>query len=137
MHLLRPGLIRAGAVPMKLINLIKKYIDQVKDYLRNETELIRLKAIRLISLTAAHLFAAVFIIIMLNITLAIMGLWFAFFLSSLLDSYAMGFGFAGLTYLAVLLLIMIFRKQLLIRPFTNISIRVIQEIQSDNEDSES
>jgi hypothetical protein len=122
---------------MILINFLKKYIDQIKEYLRNETELIRLKAIRLISLTAAHLFAAVFIIIMLNITLAIIGIWFGFFLSGLMDSFALGFGFAGLTYLAILLIIVIFRKQVLIRPFTNISIRVIQEIQSDNEDQES
>ena len=122
---------------MKLINLFKKYIDQIKDYLQNETELIRLKIIRGTALVAAHLFAAIFVIIMLNITLAILGIWFGFFLSGLLDSFAMGFGLAGLTYLIILFLIIVFRKSLLIRPFSNIAVIILQELNFNDEDQES
>lgn len=121
---------------MKLINLIQKYIDQVKDYFRNETELIRLKIIRVMSIVAANLFAAIFIITMLNITLAIMGVWFGFFLSSLLDSFTLGFGFAGLTYLLILILIIIFRKPLLVRPFTNVAITIMQELSFNEEEKD-
>ncbi len=89
------------------------------------------------SIIAANVFAAVFIITMLNITLALIGIWFGFFLSELLDSLSVGFGLAGLSYLLVLTLIIIFRKPLLIRPFTNISIVAMQELRLDEEDSES
>ncbi len=122
---------------MKFTKFIQKYIDQIKNYFRTETELIRLKIIRMLSMVAANLFAAVFIIIMLNITLAILGIWFGFFLSGLLDSFAMGFGLAGLTYIVILTLIIVFRKPLLVRPFTNISISILQEISFNEEDQES
>lgn len=122
---------------MNLINLFKKYIDQIKDYLRNETELIRLKILRGSALVVAHLFAAIFIIIMLNLTLAILGLWFAFFLSDILNSYALGFGLSGLTYLTILILLLVFRKPLLIRPFTKIAVIILQEINFNEEDQKS
>ncbi len=122
---------------MNPINFIKKYIDQVKEYLRNETELIRLKIFRVIAMVAANLFAAIFVIIMLNITLAILGIWFAFFLSEILHSFVLGFGFAGLTYLVILFLIIVFRKALLIRPFANIAVAILQELNFSDEDQES
>lgn len=122
---------------MNPINLFKKYIDQIRDYLRNETELIRLKILRGTALVAAHLFAAVFVIIMLNITLAILAIWFAFFLSEVLNSFTLGFGFAGLTYLSILILIIIFRKSMLIRPFTKIAVVILQELNFNDEDQES
>lgn len=122
---------------MNLISLIQKYIDQIKDYFRNETDLIRLKLIRAMSIIAANVFAAVFIITMLNITLALLGVWLGFLISEYLDSYSIGFGLAGLSYLLILTLIIIFRKPLLIRPFTNISIVAMQELRLDEEDPES
>lgn len=122
---------------MNPLNLIKKFISQIKDYFRSETELIRLKLIRMTAIIAANLFAAVFVITMLNITLAILGIWFGFFLSGLLHSYAVGFGLSGLTYLLILILIIVFRKTLLIRPFTNIGIIILQELNFNDEDQES
>ena len=121
---------------MNPINLFNKFFGQIKDRFQNETELVRLKLIRALSSIAAQLFAAVFIIIMLNITLAILGIWFGFFLSGLLDSFAIGFGLAALSYLLILGLIIIFRHPLLIRPFTDISIAIMTELKFDEENEE-
>lgn len=110
---------------MKLINQIRDQLDHLKSYIEGEKELLKLKAVKFISAAAANVAVAVFSLLLLHLLLIMAGIWWGFYLSTLFDSYTMGFGFSALTFLVLLLLLILLRKPLLVNPVVNMAIRAL------------
>lgn len=107
---------------MKILDQLKNIGEHFKEYLEGEKELLKLKAVKAISANAAKLITAIFLIMLFHIGLAIFGIWLGVYLGEVLDSYAMGFGISALFFGFLFLLVIIFRRPLLINPITNMAI---------------
>lgn len=117
-----------------LENLINNY----RNSLLEEWELLKLKVLRVVSHFLASAFALIFLIIFFNITLVLGGLWLGFLLSEILGSFMAGFGASALIFVLILAVLVIFQGPLLVRPFQNAIIRVydlIYAYQAKQDDS--
>lgn len=122
---------------MSIKDLITKFFSGFQDYYNTEKELLKLKIIKEISGVMGIVVGAVFIIMLFHITIALIGLWLGFWISSMLGSYALGFGITGLIYLIWLIISVIFRKKLLIKPFTDFVVTAMTEkYNKQNEDEQ-
>ncbi len=81
-------------------------------------------------------FSALFIIVLFHITMALAGIWLGFWLGELLDSTTLGFGVTVLIYILWLILSVVFRRTLLIKPFTKLIISTIIEEEELEEEKE-
>lgn len=115
-----------------MLKIFQKLIDQLKEGWQSELAVLKLKALKNITNFLAHGYAVVFVLIFLNTTLLLSGLWLGFFLSTFFDSFSWGFGAAALGFIFLFILILVFKKALLIRPFQNFVIQQYQIYQSEN-----
>lgn len=107
---------------MKILNQLKDVGEHFKEYIESEKELLKLKAVKAISGSAAQFITAIFLIMLFHIALAIFGIWLGVYLGEILDSYTLGFGISALAFVFLFILIIVFRKPLLINPITNAAI---------------
>lgn len=113
----------------KLLHFFENLQNQGKNYLQNELEILRLRALGAIASLLARAYAVIFLIISFNIMLVLVGLWLGFWLSSLTGSYSLGFGLAAALFIFFLLILIIFHRALLVRPFENLVIRFYEHSQ--------
>ncbi len=110
---------------MKLLDQLKNLGANFREYLESEKELVKLKIVKHLSQGAAQLISVLFIIILFHIMLAIFGIWLGVYLGGVLDSYPLGFGISTLVFVAWMIIVIVFRKQILIRPLTNAAINMM------------
>lgn len=112
---------------MKLPKKIREILASIKDYFESEKEIIRLKLIQKGSSGIATLFSLVFILVLFHVTAAMIGLWLGFWLSEVFESFSMGFGITVAFYILWLLVCVIFRKSILVKPFYNFLISALTQ----------
>jgi hypothetical protein len=100
-----------------MVNIFTSYINKIKGLLSKELELAKLKALRSFSDVLSYAFLLIFMTIFFNTLIIVSAIWLGFFLSALLESTVMGFGLAALAVLFLLLIVLIFRRQLIVNPF--------------------
>lgn len=115
------------SIVMKLFDQIKDIGERIKVYLESEKELLRLWVVKKASSIVGNIFSFIIILFILDIALALVGIWLGFWLSDITGSYAIGFGLSAITFLILMLLLLIFRKPLLVRPFMNLAVRTMVE----------
>jgi len=118
-----------------MLNFFAKYIDQIKRLLNKELELVKLKALRGFADVLSHAFLLVFITIFINTLVIIAAIWLGFVLSEALESAALGFGLSTLFVLLLLVLVMVFRKPLIVNPFRNALMSFYLQTQEQTEES--
>lgn len=115
------------SAPKNFQEFIDENVELIKDYLETKTDVYKLKAIRSSSLILGSLvwiFISAFLFFLLFIFIGlVLGFWF----SSLTDSFTIGFGLATLLLFFVMLLVVMFRKQLFIYPIIRIFIKMMTE----------
>lgn len=121
---------------MKVLDKIKHFFQGIQDYLESEKELLRLKAVKVVSSFAGHLFSMVFLLILFHTTIALLGIWLGFWLSEVFDSFTMGFGITVIIYLLWFILTLIFRKALLVKPFTNAVVSAMADYKKEDEEDQ-
>lgn len=109
----------------KNIESIQKLFSEIKNYINLQKELLQLTAaekattvITLLVVAVAFLFLGSFMFLFLACALAI-------YLGELFNNYAAGFGITAGVLLLLALLILIFRRQLIINPIARIMTKVI------------
>lgn len=121
---------------MKITDQIKQLGQSAKNYIEAEKELIKLKAVKNLSMAAAILVTVVFLIILFHIMLAMAGIWLGFYLGTIWESYPLGFGVSALAFVTILILVIIFRKPLLINPIVNAAIGTLVKDEKLPEDED-
>jgi hypothetical protein len=121
---------------MKITDQIKQLGQSVKNYIEAEKELIKLKAVKNLSMAAAILVTVVFLIILFHIMLAMAGIWLGFYLGTIWESYPLGFGVSALAFVTIFILVIIFRKPLLINPIVNAAIGALVKDEKLPEDED-
>ncbi|MDZ7848365.1 MAG: hypothetical protein U5L96_17335 [Owenweeksia sp.] len=111
-------------------------MNQIKDFFEKEKELLQLKAVRSVSKVLAQLISVFFIMILLAISLLMGGIWFGFYMGEIYNSFAVGFGISTLSLVFLLLIFIAFRKNLLIKPFTNMSVRQLTADSHDKDEDQ-
>ncbi len=122
MHHAHRGVVFFYPSTMNLIDRIKNIPQSIRDYVQSEKELLRMKMVKAASAAAGNLLAAIFIIIFLNIFFAIVGVTLGLWWGYLLENYIQGFALSALLFLVLLILIVVFRKPLLINPIINAAV---------------
>ena len=121
---------------MSIKDIINKFFGGFQEYIDTEKELLKLRIVKEISGVLGIVIAAVFLIMIFHIGIALIGIWLGFLLSSVFDSYSIGFGITGSVYILWLAVLVVFRRPLLITPFTNIVISAMTEDESNEEDED-
>lgn len=121
---------------MRLPNFIQSILDRVQEYFETEKELLRLKIVRQVSFLLAHLIAMLFVVILFNIMLAMAGIWLGFYFTELLGSHSIGFGLSAGIFVLLLVLVMAFRRTLLVKPFVNIAVKIFASESKDAHEDE-
>lgn len=112
---------------MSIKELFNKLTSGIQEYIQTEKELLKLRVIKELAGVLGMVFGAVFIIMLFHVAIALLGLWVSFYLSSILGSYTLGFGITGLLYLVWFTVSLIFRKTLLIKPFTSMVVAAMTD----------
>ncbi len=111
--------------PMDFSKHIKQLTEHLKEYLKLEVEHAKYEAIEEGSKIIGSLFAFIFILLFGCIATLIIGIFSGLYLSQVFDSYLYGFGAVSLFYIFSLLLMLIFRKQFLEKPFISTAVKHI------------
>jgi hypothetical protein len=93
-------------------------VDQVKEYLETYMKLVRLRAIEKGTSVIAAILTDVVVILALLLTLLFASLTLALYLGKVLGAYWQGFGYVAIFYVIVIVIVMIFRKNME-RPIVN------------------
>lgn len=120
---------------MKILDKLKEPFNKILEYLESEKELLKLKVVRTLSHLAGNFLAAVFMIVFFNVFMVILSVWFGIWMGGLLNSYAWGFGLSALIFLLMLIILVRFRKALLVKPFENLVIQTAVDLE-DIQDEE-
>ena len=104
------------------------------EYLETRVELVKLTAVRSLSRTLAMLILISAISFMVLFFLLFLVISFSWMMADYLGSAALGFLFGGGIFLLILVLTVIFRKQLFLNPLIRLFIRTSTE--DDEEDDE-
>ena len=121
---------------MSITEKFNQWIDGIKEYIQTEKNLIRYRFIRSMSSIAGNVFSFLVILISAIIMLAMIWLWIGFMISSWLDNYPLGFGVTALLAIIQLVIMVVFRKQILVKPFMNVAISAMMEDENIPEDDE-
>ncbi len=121
---------------MKLPKVISDFFASIQDYINSEKELLRLKIVKKGSEAVATVFSFLFIIMLFLMVLGFAGIWLSLWLSDYFGSFIMGFGITVLFYTVWLLLALIFRNSLLVKPLVNILIAAFTKDDPKPEDKE-
>lgn len=117
---------------MSIKDLFSKLTSGIQQYFETEKELLKLRIIKEVAGLLGIVFSAVFIIMLFHIAIALLGLWLGFWMSSLLGSYAYGFGATSLIYAVWLVISVVYRKTLLIKPFTSMVVSAMTDVDEDD-----
>ena len=109
-----------------MIKAIQQFFDKLKNLVLTEVEIIKLKAFKALTTAVANAYAALSLIIFLNTTLILCGVWFGFYMSRLLDSFHAGFGIAAAVFILLLIILAVFHQQIMVKPFQNLMIRALK-----------
>ncbi|MFM2145858.1 MAG: hypothetical protein RL732_694 [Bacteroidota bacterium] len=108
----------------------------IRDYLETQVEIYRLKGVKAVSKVAGFLLWIILLLflVMLSATFAgiVLGLW----LSSVFQSYIIGFGVTTLLILLLILLISAFRRTLFVNPIIKAILKKTQESTALTEEEE-
>jgi len=85
--------------------------DLLKKYIENRIQLIKLELIGILSNLSVKLISSFFLLLISMFILLMLSLSLSFWLSSLFDSYAIGFALVGLAYFLVLIIYIVFFKK--------------------------
>jgi magnesium-transporting ATPase (P-type) len=97
-------------------------IDQLREYVETRLKLAKLEAIDKSTSVLASMVTDIIVVISLILTFLFLSFAFAFYLSSLLKSYALGFGCVAVLYLLIAIII-ILAKDKLQKPLVNLFIK--------------
>jgi len=114
--------------PENLNSFFKESKPLFKEYIETRLELFRLQAIRVISQSAGYLVWILISLFLLFLIMIFSGIVLGCWLSSLMNSYVLGFGATTLILIGVFILLAVFRKKLFVQP-------VIQAIISKTNES--
>ncbi|MFI5154713.1 MAG: hypothetical protein ACHQEM_00915 [Chitinophagales bacterium] len=95
----------------------------IKEYMETRMEIFRLQGVRIASKSAGFLIWVIISLFLLFLILIFSGIVLGCWLSSLTNSYTMGFGLTTLLFLVIFALLAIFRNALFIRPIMQSIIR--------------
>ena len=115
------------SAPKNFQEFIDENVELIKDYLETKTDVYKLKAIRSSSLILGSLVWIIISAFLFFLLFIFVGLVLGFWFSSLTDSFTIGFGLATLLLFFVMLLVVMFRKQLFIYPIIRIFIKMMTE----------
>ncbi len=115
------------SAPKNFQEFIDENVELIKDYLETKTDVYKLKAIRSSSLILGSLVWIIISAFLFFLLFIFIGLVLGFWFSSLTDSFTIGFGLATLLLFFVMLLVVMFRKQLFIYPIIRIFIKMMTE----------
>ena len=101
--------------------------------IQNEIEIIKLRAYKGLSAAVANAYMALSLLLFVNTTLILCGLWVGFYLSHLCDSFHIGFGITAAIYIILLVILVVFRDTLMVRPVQNIMIKMYQKQKEEQE----
>ncbi len=121
---------------MKLPKIISDFFASIQDYINTEKELLRLKIVKKGSEAVAAAFSYLFIIMLFLMVLGFAGIWLGLWMSELLGSFTLGFGFTAVFYVICLLLAMAFRNSLIVKPLVNLLIAAFTKDDPKPEDKE-
>ena len=116
---------------MSIKDLFSKLTSGIQQYFETEKELLKLRIIKEVAGLLGIVFSAVFIIMLFHIAIALLGLWLGFWMSSLLGSFSYGFGATSLIYAVWLVISVVYRKTLLIKPFTSMVVSAMTDVDKD------
>lgn len=114
---------------MKITETITTYIKNLKDYINSELDLLKLSAMRKIGNLLGLIFSAIFVMFLFHITIALIGIWVGFWLSEVYDSTSIGFGITVLIYMLWTIISIVFRRTLLVKPFSKLILKTMLEIE--------
>jgi len=114
--------------PENLNSFFKESKPLLKEYIETRLELFRLQSIRVISQSAGYLVWILISLFLLFLIMIFSGIVLGCWLSSLMNSYVLGFGATTLILVGVFILLAVFRKKLFVHP-------VIQAIISKTNES--
>jgi len=106
----------------------------IEKYIRYRLLLIKLQAVEKISRLSAAMFAGLFIGILSFFIILFLSVMAAWYFGELLGSIFKGFGIICAFYIAVLILVLIFRKRVLQRTITNTVINILFEQTAEEND---
>jgi len=94
-------------------------VDSLKQYLNKRLELMRLVFAERISNTSASFTAIVIFIALFSLMFLFLSLALGFYIGEEYHSYSIGFFSVGIIYFIILILLIIFRKALILNPIRN------------------
>ena len=100
-------------------DFLNKTKEQVEEYLKLRLELLKLELGEKTAKVSASLFSMLILIFLSFFTLFFLSFMAGFYFSRLLNDNFMGFGIIALLYLLSLVIISIFRKQIIEKPTIN------------------
>ncbi len=104
-------------------SLIQETKPIIREYLDTRMEIFRLQGVRIASKSAGFLIWVIISLFLLFLILIFSGIVLGCWLSSLTNSYTMGFGLTTLIFLVIFALLALFRNDLFIRPIMQSIIR--------------
>lgn len=102
------------------VDHIQEIVGQAKELIEVKAELIKLKAAAKLSATASTVISIVAIFIVGGLAITVLSVGIAYKLGIMMDNISYGFFCVGGFYILMTILIIIFRKQLLIKPLANL-----------------
>lgn len=109
--------------PENLQEVAEENIPLVKEFISNQTKLLQLKTVRILSLSLGMLVWLIIALFLILLVFTFGGMMLGFWIGELLGSFAAGFGITTLILLFFIIAITFFRKQLFINPLIGIFIR--------------
>ena len=102
-----------------MFNFATKYFDRFKQLVNKEIELIKLKTLKALAEFFSHAFLLIFVTIFINTLIIIGSIWLGFVFSEIFGSMTVGFGLVTALVLLIFIIVIVFRKALIINPFKN------------------
>jgi hypothetical protein len=110
---------------MKEQNKIEEVTEGVKEYINTRYDLVVLKTYEKISNVGSEFISLVLILKITAFALLLLSFAAAFYISYIVNDTYTGFIIVGGVYFLISIILLIFKKQLLINPFRNSIIRLI------------
>lgn len=110
---------------------LQKILDRFRRLVEKEWELVKLKSVLTLSRLIANAYAFIFLAIFINITLVLVGLFIGFWLTEVTGSFTQGFGLTAAIFVLVSILLLIFRKALLVNPFSSALLHFYQKLKKE------
>ena len=116
----------------QLLHTAGESYEYTRQYVKNELELARLRAIELVSVTVSAIAFRTGVYLAVLVIIGFMSITAAFYIGGLYNSYAIGFGAISILYLLLLLMLFIFRKAIK-NTFASAVIKAIKESDENEE----